>query len=177
MSPGDTNSKKDDGRRDSMITVRVSESERATIESAAEEAGRSVSAHLRASASAAAGGVPAARVPELNRRAWVELAGLAANLNQLARRANQLAAEPGESGPSAVEVFEGVGRELGELRGRVSDLRRSLLGASALEDAAELLSGYRRGARLGSVAADAEELAGVAARLRELAVELGEGGL
>jgi uncharacterized protein (DUF1778 family) len=175
MSPGDTNSKKDDGRRDSMITVRVSESERATIESAAEEAGRSVSAHLRASA--AAGGVPAARVPELNRRAWVELAGLAANLNQLARRANQLAAVPGESGPSAVEVFEGVGRELGELRGRVSDLRRSLLGASALEDAAELLSGYRRGARLGSVAADAEELAGVAARLRELAVELGEGGL
>mgnify|MGYP006283569235 CR=1 FL=1 len=81
MSQGDT-----DKNREATIIFRVTELEKAEIKAAAEEAGRSMSAHLRAVATRSSGG---GSVPKLNQTAWFELSKTAGNLNQLATHLNE----------------------------------------------------------------------------------------
>jgi hypothetical protein len=173
----DTNNS--DERRDSMITLRVSESERSAIEAAAREAGRSMSDHLRRSA---AGGAPGPRVPELNRDAWQKLAPVVANLNQLAHQANRFGLMVDERGldeerrRSIVELMELVRDLVGRVGDRVHALRRHLYGAKPLELAADVLDDYARAAKLGRLGVDYERLLGAADELRDLSVALEEEG-
>ncbi len=71
--------------------------------------------------------LPPAPPPELNRRAWAELARAAANLNQLAHHLNGLAVAGAE--PTAADVTE-VARAL-------ADFRAALIGAQASDDEEE----------------------------------------
>jgi len=157
-------------RRTSRIAVRVSPAEREAIESAADEAGLSVSAHLRQSAIDGGG----RRVPELNEDAWVELAPMANNLNQLSRAANTMRVAISESGfqieglRQAVDLMGEVRDLCGGIARRVETLRLALLGSSLLITTADALDAWRRASRLDHIEVDGEELGELAGRLRAL---------
>lgn len=162
--------------RTSRIAVRVSPTERAAIESAAHEAGLSVSAHLRQSAIDGGG----RRVPELNESAWQKLAPLSTNLNQLAKSANAMRVAISKSGVQiqtlrqVVDLMGEVHDLTREIADRVQTLRLTLLGSSLLMTTADALDAWRRASRLGHLEVDGEELGELAERLRELAERLEE---
>lgn len=162
--------------RTSRIAVRVTPAEREAIESAAAEAGLSVSAHLRQSAIDGGG----RRVPERNEDAWAELAPVASNLNQLAKSANTMRVAISESGIQIQTLRQVVGlmREVRDLThqiaGRVQTLRLSLLGSSLLVTTADALDAWRRASQLKHIDLDGEELGELARRLRELGEQLEE---
>lgn len=168
------------GSRDEMITLRVSAAERAAIEEAAEEAGRTVSAHIRQAATDPDSARP--RVPKVNRETWTELAPVFGNLNQLTYQTHRFRQALHDRGVSeswarrAVALFEEVAELVDELREDVQTLRRELSGAAPLELAAATLEDWRRAANTGRLEVDRERLARLAAELRTLSEELeGEG--
>lgn len=71
--------------RDDFLHIRVSQSEKSRIESKADQADQSVSAYVRQSALDQS----IRPVPEVNREVWSDLSRGLANLNQLARHANE----------------------------------------------------------------------------------------
>lgn len=173
MSQGDTD------KRDATIIFRVTELEKAEIQAAAEEAGRSMSAHLRTIATTSSGG---GSVPKLNQDAWFELSKTAGNLNQLAAHLNEwrgalasgdapgdgseLARRIGELELPPVEVVDRLYEDVGELR-------RDLLGAQTLLSAADTIDGVRRTLRKRpELNWEREELGELARMLRRLAVEV-----
>lgn len=98
------------------IGVRVNPVELADLETKAQAAGVTVTEWLRLAGLRRR--APAGVVPAINREAWVELARLAANLNQLARAANE---------GQTVTVNEQL---LSRLMDQVQALRRGLLGVA-----------------------------------------------
>lgn len=157
------------------LSLRVSETDHAAIQAAAEAAGRTVSEHLRKSAISS----EAVTVPELNRRAWQELAPAVANLNQLARAANRFLivlrdASPSSTASQIVDLMNATRSTVIELRDDIQKVRRSLYGASPLEMAADLLDDYRRAASFGRLDVEAERLQVVADELRQIAEALDE---
>lgn len=173
MSQGDTD------KRDATIIFRVTELEKAEIQAAAEEAGRSMSAHLRAVATNSSG---SGSVPKLNQTAWFELSKTAGNLNQLAEHLNrwrreldggkvpgdgsELARRIGELELPPAEVVERLGAE-------VAECRRDLLGAQTLLSAADTIDGVRRTLRKRpKLDWTREELGELSRVLRRLAVEV-----
>ena len=173
-------SEKTSESRDDMITLRVSAAERTAIEAAAEEAGRTVSAHIRQAATDSESARP--RVPAINREAWEDLARGFANLNQLTYQTHRFRQTLKNCGASeswtreVFELFEEVGELVDRLRGEVQAVRRELYGAEPLVMAADNLDSWRRTANAGHLEADREWLAGLASDLRGLAEQLeGEG--
>lgn len=158
-------------RRDSMITLRVTASERAQIEAASESAGRSVSEHLRKSAVDAGAST---LVPELNREAWLELSRAVSNLNQIARQANRFGMAVREVGLSRdvlraiVRLMRRTEDEAVELSAKVQALRRELYGAAVFEMAAEACLAWRKASSFGHLGVEAERLERLSEELFEL---------
>jgi hypothetical protein len=162
----------DSPNRDQRITLRVTEAERAAIEESAEAADRSVSEHIRQTATDGAAAKP--RVPPINEEVWEKLAPVGSNLNQIATRANKFRKRLADSRLSAelveraIEILSAVGETADELREQVALLRRELYGAAPLAMAADVLEDYRQAANTGQLDMDADKLGAVATYLREL---------
>lgn len=168
----------DSPNRDQRITLRVTEAERAAIADAAEAANRSMSEHIRQTAADANTARP--RVPPINREAWEELARLAANLNQIAKRANELRArfanhEPTDDWASrAVSQLFSVLDFTDEMTARIHSVRRSLYAAAPLKLAADTLADYQRAANAGQIDVAPDRIASILEALCDLADDLEE---
>ena len=161
------------------IAIRVSDDEYEEIRAAADEADRSMSAHLRQSATSSV----STTVPSINKTVWLELAPVVANLNQLARRANRFRRHLEEAPDlkpdtrqALVGLMKSTRRTVREIRDDVHTLRRDLYGIEPIRMAADTLDDWRRVAPLGRTDVDPDRLAEVADALRTLADDLhGEG--
>jgi hypothetical protein len=159
-----------------VISTRVTAEEHALVKAEAEAAGRSLADYVRHALDSAEV-APAARtqVPELNQLAWARLAPLASNLNQLARESHNFRrwASAESLGPELarqlISLFGGLGVELEQLRGRVEQLRRSVVAKAPLELAALKLDAWASAARTGRLGVERERIEAAAAELRQLA--------
>jgi hypothetical protein len=173
----------DSPNRDQRITLRVTEAERAAIEESAEAADRSVSAHIRETATE--GSDTRWRVPPVNNEIWYKFddSNLPSNLNQIAAQANAFRARVADSPLSpelverAVEILSAVGDTADELRDLLERVRTDLRGTEPLDLAADVLEDYRQATRTGRLDLDAEKLSTVAAYLRALAERRREEGV
>jgi hypothetical protein len=176
----DTSSSSSDGAgedRTEYIGLRVTPSEKRAIESAAEEAGRTMSAHLRKSATGESVPSPTIRVPDTRLDAAAELAPLANNLNQLAHNSHivrTILSDTSMGVSDAESVFASAEDAADDARQEVEALRRDLVGNAPLETAADVLADYRQAANTGNIDADAEEIGKAEGLLRRLAGQLGE---
>jgi hypothetical protein len=107
-------------RRSATIGVRVSAGEYATLREKAAQLRMTPAQWLREAALSRR--LPAPPVAEVNRQQYVELARLAANLNQLARLANE---------GQRVVVADGL---LERLTHETKRLRQALLGVTGVDD-------------------------------------------
>ena len=165
--------------RDRHITIRVTDDEHEEIRAAAEEADRSMSSHLRQSALSSG----STRVPPINETAWEQLAPVASNLNQLARRANRFRRHLEEvddinhdTRKALVGLMTSTRKTVREMTEAVQDLRRDLYGAAPLDLAADVLDDWRRAVNLGRIDVDGDRLAELVDELRELAAHLNSDG-
>lgn len=108
------------------VGVRLSEEEQHQIAQRAARAGISLGAFMRSAALGADVHTPA---PALNIEAWQQLAGAASNLNQIARRLNQLHQLSADAGLAE------AAHAAAEIRQELKQFRVALLGAR-LEDEA-----------------------------------------
>jgi len=178
MKNTDNNSTDGDSEdRTEYIGLRVTPTEKDAIESAAEEVGRTMSAHLRRSATGDNVPSPTIRVPDTRLNAAAEFAPVANNLNQIAHNSNiirSILSDTSMGVADAESVFVSARDAANKARQEVESLRRDLVGNAPLETAAEVLENYRQAAKTGQIDAEIEHLERIESELRRLAEQLGE---
>ncbi len=106
-------------RRDAIVPVRLTESERDQLAEVARDLGISISTYIRQAVLARP--LPPRRavrpIPEVNRETYHALGRLAADVNVIARRMAEQRREPGATG--VLEALELVARFLGTVRAEV----------------------------------------------------------
>ncbi len=106
-------------RRDAIVPVRLTKSERDQLAEVARDLGISLSTYLRQAALSRP--LPQRRtvrpIPEVNQETYHALGRLAADVNVMARRMAERRREP--SAPDVLEALELVTRFLGTVRGEV----------------------------------------------------------
>ena len=167
----------DDADRTEYIGLRVTPAEKRAIESAAEQSGRTMSAHLRKSATGELPS-PTIHVPDSRLDAAADLAPIANNLNQIARRANairRIVIENGFGGTDATSVYESAAGAAEKAYQEIQSLRRDLVGSEPLLTAADILERYERAENIGALEIDADKVGRTAEMLRRWADKFGEG--